>query len=108
MEPLPSSGLIALRTTGNRKHYRADCAAPAFEELRAIRLRTAGLVARCANLFPDASACRPNTMPRQPTHLGEVQLRVVEDAKPALAHSAHLELRHDFAGCRDDAQRGQG
>jgi predicted nucleotidyltransferase len=43
LEKLASSGLVTLHCVGNQKHYQANRAAPVFEELRGIVLKTFGL-----------------------------------------------------------------
>lgn len=43
LERLASSGLITLHAIGNQKHYQANRAAPIFDELRGIVLKTFGL-----------------------------------------------------------------
>ena len=43
LEKLASSGLVTLHSIGNQKHYQANRAAPVFEELRGIVLKTFGL-----------------------------------------------------------------
>lgn len=41
---LAGAGLLKVSRTGNQKHYQANSAAPIFEELRGIVLKTSGLV----------------------------------------------------------------
>lgn len=43
LEKLASSGLVTQHSIGNQKHYQANRAAPVFEELRGIVLKTFGL-----------------------------------------------------------------
>src|SRR5215472_4088222 len=43
LERLVSSGLVTVRRVGNQKHYQANAAAPVFDELRSIVLKTSGL-----------------------------------------------------------------
>jgi predicted nucleotidyltransferase len=43
LSKLERSGLVCVERIGNRKHFRANQAAPIFEELRAIVERTVGL-----------------------------------------------------------------
>ena len=43
LEKLASSGLVSSHNIGNQKHYQANRAAPVFEELRGIVLKTFGL-----------------------------------------------------------------
>jgi len=41
---LAASGLVTVTRIGNQKHYQANAAAPVFEELRGLVLKTSGLV----------------------------------------------------------------
>ena len=41
---LANAGLLTVTTQGNQKHYQANAAAPVFEELRGLVLKTSGLV----------------------------------------------------------------
>ena len=41
---LETSGLVTVTHVGNQKHYQANAAAPVFEELRSLVLKTSGLV----------------------------------------------------------------
>lgn len=41
---LEASGLVVTRRIGHQKHYQADASSPLFPELRAIVLKTVGLV----------------------------------------------------------------
>ena len=41
---LEQSGLVSVKRIGNQKHYQANHESPIFEELRAIVLKTVGLV----------------------------------------------------------------
>ncbi len=43
LERLVGSGLVTVRPVGNQKHYQANAAAPVFEELRSLVLKTSGL-----------------------------------------------------------------
>lgn len=43
LERLVSSGLVTTQAIGNQKHYQANRAAPIFDELRGIVLKTFGL-----------------------------------------------------------------
>jgi len=40
---LQSSGLVSVERIGNQKHYRANRAAPIFEELQSLVVKTVGL-----------------------------------------------------------------
>jgi predicted nucleotidyltransferase len=40
---LESSGMVTVRRVGNQKHFQANAAAPVFEELRGLVLKTFGL-----------------------------------------------------------------
>jgi len=44
LESLAKSGILTRRQDGRRTYYRADTAAPAFNELRALFSKTAGIV----------------------------------------------------------------
>ena len=44
LEGLLDSGLITMTPVGNQKHYKANRAAPIFEELRSLVTKTVGLV----------------------------------------------------------------
>jgi predicted nucleotidyltransferase len=41
---LAKAGLLTVSTQGNQKHYKANTAAPVFEELRGLVLKSSGLV----------------------------------------------------------------
>ncbi|MEP6791757.1 MAG: transcriptional regulator [Ramlibacter sp.] len=41
---LAQAGLLVVTALGNQKHYQANAAAPVFEELRSLVLKTSGLV----------------------------------------------------------------
>ena len=41
---LAAAGLVTVTRIGNQKHYQADAAAPVFEELRGLVLKTSGLI----------------------------------------------------------------
>lgn len=41
---LANAGLLTVTIQGNQKHYKANAAAPVFEELRGLVLKTSGLV----------------------------------------------------------------
>jgi predicted nucleotidyltransferase len=49
---LEASGLLTVTRVGKQKHYQANAAAPVFEELRALVLKTSGL----ADVLRDALA----------------------------------------------------
>ena len=40
---LDAAGLVTVKRLGNQKHYQANAAAPVFEELRGLILKTSGL-----------------------------------------------------------------
>lgn len=44
LEALSACGLVSVERVGNQKHYKANAAAPIFEELRGIVQKTFGLV----------------------------------------------------------------
>ena len=41
---LAAAGLVTVTRIGNQKHYQANAAAPVFEELRGLVLKTSGLI----------------------------------------------------------------
>jgi predicted nucleotidyltransferase len=41
---LEAAALVTIRRVGNQKHYQANASAPIFEELRALVLKTSGMV----------------------------------------------------------------
>jgi predicted nucleotidyltransferase len=41
---LAGAGLVTVKRVGNQKHYQANAAAPVYEELRGLVLKTSGLV----------------------------------------------------------------
>ena len=41
---LEAAGLVAVTRVGNQKHYQANAAAPVFEELRGLVLKSSGLI----------------------------------------------------------------
>jgi predicted nucleotidyltransferase len=44
LSQLAAAGLVTVSRIGNQKHYQANAAAPVFEELRGLVLKTSGLV----------------------------------------------------------------
>lgn len=82
---LESAGLVTVTRVGRQKHYQADPAAPVYEELRGLVLKTAGLadVLRDA-LAPVAAAVRAafvfgSVARREDTARSDVDLLVVSD-----------------------------
>jgi predicted nucleotidyltransferase len=83
---LAQAGLITVVAKGNQKHYRANTAAPVYEELRGLVLKTSGLVdvLRSA-LAPLANAITAafvygSVSKRQDTAASDVDLMVVSDS----------------------------
>lgn len=83
---LAAAGLLTVVTQGNQKHYQANAAAPVYEELRGLVLKTSGLVdvLRTA-LVPLASAIDVafvfgSVSKKQDTAHSDVDLLVVSDA----------------------------
>lgn len=83
---LASAGLLVVTSQGNQKHYKANIAAPVFEELRGLVLKTSGLVdlLRTA-LAPlaaqmDAAFVFGSVSKKQDTASSDVDLMVISDA----------------------------
>jgi len=60
LERLENSGLVTARLQGNQRHYQANKAAPIFEELHAIVVKTFGVadvVRRCLVRWSDRIHC---------------------------------------------------
>lgn len=83
---LASAGLLTVTTQGNQKHYKANTAAPVFEELRGLVLKTSGLVdvLRTA-LAPlasqiDAAFVYGSVSKRQDTATSDIDLMVISDS----------------------------
>ena len=83
---LEMAGLVTVTRVGNQKHYQADTAAPVFEELRGLVLKTAGLVdvlrdalgpltAQISAAFVFGSVAK-----RQDTAKSDIDLMVVSDS----------------------------
>jgi predicted nucleotidyltransferase len=59
LSKLERSGLVSVQRVGNQKHYRANQAAPIFEELRGIVEKTVGLAEPIKECFePHASTIK--------------------------------------------------
>lgn len=83
---LEAAGLVTLTRVGTQKHYQANSAAPVFEELRGLVLKTSGLadVLRAA-LAPLATQIRTafvygSVAKRQDTASSDIDLMVVSDS----------------------------
>jgi predicted nucleotidyltransferase len=82
---LTSSGLVTVHPVGNQKHYQANAASPVFTELRALILKTSGLVdVLRAALQPlasqiDAAFVYGSVAKHQDTAASDIDLMVVSD-----------------------------
>jgi predicted nucleotidyltransferase len=83
---LEMAGLATVTRVGNQKHYQANTAAPVFEELRGLVLKTAGLVdvlrAALEPLAAQISAAfvYGSVAKRQDTAKSDIDLMVVSDS----------------------------
>lgn len=83
---LEASGLVTVTRVGNQKHYQANAAAPVFEELRGLVLKTSGLAdvlrAALAPLAAQISAAfvYGSVAKRQDTAKSDIDLMVVSDS----------------------------
>ncbi|MGI8547806.1 MAG: transcriptional regulator, partial [Gemmatimonadaceae bacterium] len=82
---LQTGGLVTVSRVGNQKHFQANPAAPVFDELRALVLKTSGLadVLRSA-LAPLASGIHAafvygSLAKREDTATSDVDLMVISD-----------------------------
>ena len=83
---LEASGLVTVTRVGKQKHYQANAAAPVFEELRGLVLKTSGL----ADVLRDALAplaaqisaafVYGSVAKRQDTAKSDIDLMVVSDS----------------------------
>lgn len=83
---LAAAGLVTVSRVGNQKHYQANPAAPVFEELRDLVLKTSGLadVLRVA-LMPlatqiSAAFVYGSVAKRQDTAASDIDLMIVSDS----------------------------
>ena len=83
---LEAAGLVTAKRLGNQKHYQANAAAPVFEELRGLILKTSGLadVLRAA-LAPHAQAISAafvygSVAKKQDTAASDIDLMVISDS----------------------------
>ncbi len=83
---LANAGLLTVTAKGNQKHYKANTAAPVFEELRGLVLKTSGLVdvLRTA-LAPlagqiDAAFVYGSVSKKQDTATSDIDLFVISDS----------------------------
>ncbi|OGT78916.1 MAG: transcriptional regulator [Gammaproteobacteria bacterium RIFCSPLOWO2_02_FULL_56_15] len=83
---LEAAGLVAVTRVGNQKHYQANAAAPVFEELRGLVLKSSGLVdvlrAALAPLAPQIHAAfvYGSVAKGQDTAQSDIDLMVVSDS----------------------------
>jgi predicted nucleotidyltransferase len=83
---LEAVGLVTVTRVGKQKHYQANTAAPVFEELRGLVLKTSGLVdvlrAALAPLAAQISAAfvYGSVAKRQDTAKSDIDLMVVSDS----------------------------
>ncbi|WP_096461946.1 transcriptional regulator [Sulfurifustis variabilis] len=83
---LEAAGLVTVTRVGKQKHYQANAAAPVFEELRGLVLKTSGLVdvlrAALAPLAAQISAAfvYGSVAKRQDTAKSDIDLMVVSDS----------------------------
>ena len=82
---LEASGLVTATRVGNQKHYQANAGSPVFEELRALVLKTVGLVdvlrAALAPVSPGIRAAfvYGSTAKGEDTAASDIDLMVVSD-----------------------------
>jgi predicted nucleotidyltransferase len=83
---LAHAGLLTVAAQGNQKHYQANSAAPVFEELRGLVMKTSGLVDVLRScLAPlagqiDAAFVYGSISKRQDTATSDVDLLVISDS----------------------------
>lgn len=83
---LAGAGLLTVSSQGNQKHYKANTAAPVFEELRVLVLKTSGLVDLLRSaLAPlasqmDAAFVFGSVSKRQDTATSDIDLMLIGDA----------------------------
>ena len=83
---LEAAGLVAVTRVGNQKHYQANAAAPVFEELRGLVLKSSGLIdvlrAALAPLAPQIHAAfvYGSVAKGQDTAQSDIDLMVVSDS----------------------------
>lgn len=83
---LEAAGLVTVTRVGNQKHYQANAAAPVFEELRGLVLKTSGLAdvlrAALAPLAAQISAAfvYGSVAKRQDTAKSDIDLMVVSES----------------------------
>ena len=80
---LAQAGLLTVTSQGNQKHYKANGAAPVFEELRGLVLKTSGLVDVLRSFLAplagqiDAAFVYGSVAKRQDTAASDVDLMVI-------------------------------
>ena len=80
---LAQAGLLTVTSQGNQKHYKANVAAPVFEELRGLVLKTSGLVDVLRSFLAsvagqiDAAFVYGSVAKRQDTAASDVDLMVI-------------------------------
>jgi predicted nucleotidyltransferase len=82
---LESAGLVTVQRLGRQKHYRANAAAPVFDELRSLVLKTSGLADQLrAALAPRAANIRAafvfgSVAKQEDTASSDIDLMVISD-----------------------------
>lgn len=80
---LAQAGLLTVTSQGNQKHYKANMAAPVFEELRGLVLKTSGLVDVLRSFLAtlagqiDAAFVYGSVAKRQDTAASDIDLMVI-------------------------------
>lgn len=83
---LETAGLVTVTRVGNQKHYQANAAAPVFEELRSLVLKTSGLVDVLRNALAPLAAqisaafVYGSVAKAQDTAQSDIDLMVVSDS----------------------------
>ena len=79
---LEAAGLATVTRVGNQKHYQANAAAPVFEELRSLVLKTSGLADVLRNALAQISAAfvYGSVAKAQDTTQSDIDLMVVSDS----------------------------
>jgi predicted nucleotidyltransferase len=101
---LAAAGLVTVSRVGNQKHYQANSAAPVFEELRGLVLKTSGLAdvlhAALSPLAPQISAAfvYGSVAKGQDTAASDIDLMVVSDSLTYADIFAAVESAADRLG----------
>ena len=83
---LEAAGLVTVTRVGRQKHYQANAAAPVFEELRGLVLKTSGLADVLRNALAPLAAqisaafVYGSVAKRQDTAKSDIDLMVVSDS----------------------------